>query len=44
VEVSEFYSDKVKEQLAKANCLAPRKREERFIRYKTEIRVLDIKT
>jgi len=35
---------KIKEQLAIANCLAPGKGEERFVRSKVEIRVLDIKT
>jgi len=44
VEVLGFYSDKLQKQLAKSNCLAPRKREERLIRSKAEIRVLDVKT
>ncbi|MEX0139022.1 hypothetical protein MRBLBA71_005876 [Bacillus nitratireducens] len=39
-----FIQINLKKQLAKANCLAPSKREERFIRSKTEIRVLDVKT
>jgi hypothetical protein len=39
-----FIQINLKEQLAKANCLAPSKREERFIRSKAEIRVLDVKT
>ena len=39
-----YYRVNTKEQLAKANCLAPGKGEERFVRSKVEIRVLDIKT